>query len=81
MYIKIVNNEYVFGVAISSEGTEISEEEYNQLTEIIHNMPVKPGYVYKLKTNLTWEEHKHEPEPQDEISDTEAIGIILGGES
>ena len=79
MFVKIVSDGYILGVADAPSGMEISESEYNELTNIFHNIPVKEGYMYKLRTDLTWEEVPREPEPVDEIDDTEVLSILLGG--
>ena len=78
MVFKIVSNGYILGVGVGSKGVEITEAEYNELTEIFHAMPVKEGYGYRLKTDLTWEEYKVEPEPVDEIPPEGALEILMG---
>lgn len=79
MFIKIENDSYILGVAVSEFGEEITEDEYIAISEILHNIPVKEGYVYKLKKDLTWEEVKKEPEPVDDLTSDEALMILLGG--
>ena len=82
MLVKIIDNGYILGLAEAPTGTEITEEEYNELTAIFHAMPVKEGYAYKLReSDLEWEEYPVEPEPEDEIQSDEALSILLGGES
>lgn len=64
-------------------GTEITEAEYNEIMSIIQNRPTADGKGYRLKTDLTWEEYDLPPEPEpsdeDEISNDEALEILLGG--
>lgn len=56
-YFKIIEDGYIMAIGENTGGEEISEEEYNQILEIIHNAPKAPeGKCYKLKTDLTWEE-------------------------
>lgn len=80
MLVKIIDNGYILGLADAPTGIEITEEEYNELTEIFHAMPVKEGYAYRLREDLTWEEYPVEPEPEGEITDDEALSILLGGD-
>lgn len=78
MYRKIIHGGYILGLAMGVIGDEISEEEYNTLTEIFHSMPsAQEGYSYCLTENLEWVEVKL----ADDISDAEAFDIIFGGEA
>lgn len=53
-------------------GIEISEEEYNHITNAIHGKPTDPeGYCYRLKTDLTWELYELPPMPPVEEDATE----------
>ena len=64
-------------------GVEITESEYNEIMAVIQNRPQADGKGYRLKTDLTWEEYdlppKPEPSDEDELSDAEALDILLGG--
>ena len=66
-------------------GTEITETEYNDIMAIIQSCPNVEGKGYRLKADLTWEEYDLPPEPEpsdeDELSDAEALNILLGGAS
>lgn len=78
MKVKIVDNGYILGVAIASMGTEITEQEYAELTDLFHNMPTaREGYEYKLTEDHEWVE----VELQDSIDDSEALSIMLGEET
>lgn len=67
MFVKILDGDYILGVAIASTGIEIGEQEYNELTEIFLAMPEAPeGYYYMLRENETWELIEKEPEPTSE---------------
>lgn len=50
---------------------------------IIQSCPNVDGKGYRLKTDLTWEAYDLPPEPEpsdeDELSDTQALNILLGG--
>lgn len=82
-YFKIVEDGYISLVGTGSGDGEISWEEYETILSAIRNRPVsEPGYVYKLRTDLTWELCEVPPieEADEEIPDSEALSIILGGE-
>lgn len=55
-YKKIVDNDYILGVAeVENEGN-ITFDEYDEITRKIHDMPKAPdGYYYKLKTDFSLE--------------------------
>ena len=79
MLVKIIDNGYIVGLADAPTGVEVTAEEYAALTDIFHAMPVREGYAYRLREDLTWEEYQVEPEPVDELTDAEALSILLGG--
>lgn len=74
------DEDYIYGIGTGDSGEEITETEYNDLMTMIRNRPVREGYGYKLKTNLTWEEYVLPPQPDDPDAD-EILSILLGGES
>ncbi len=80
MLVKIIDNGYIVGLADAPTGVEVTAEEYAELTDIFHTMPVRKGYAYRLREDLTWEEYPVEPEPVDELTDAEALAILLGGD-
>ena len=63
---------------------EITESEHNEIIVAIQNRLQSDGKGYRLKTDLTWEEYDlppvPEPSDEEEISDSEAISILLGGD-
>lgn len=81
----ITDDVYVTAIGTGNGGTEITAAEYDQMMQIIKNRPAPPdGYDYRLRTDLTWELYEVpavEPDPDEEISDSEALNIILGGET
>lgn len=82
-YFKIVEDGYISLVGTGSGDHEISREEYETILSVIHNRPtVEPGFTYKLRTDLTWELCEVPPieGADEEIPDSEALSIILGGE-
>ena len=74
-YYKIVNNGYILVVGTGNGYTEITEEEYNDILNVISNMPVAPnGYDYKLKEDLTWEMYEiTEAEYEEAVKENENI--------
>ena len=82
-FYKQISNNYITVIGTGAGGTEITETEYNDIIEIIQNRPSADGKGYRLKTDLTWEEYDLPPEPEpsdeDELSDTQALNILLGG--
>lgn len=81
-YFKNFDGEYIFSIGEGIGDTEITQEEYEHILSVIRSRPTaEPGYMYKLKTDLTWELVEAPEVPvSDEISDQEALDIILGGE-
>jgi len=83
-YYKLTESGYLLSIGTGPGGTEITESEYNNILSIIRSRPTPPaGYSYRLKADLTWEQYELPPEPEpsdtDEITDDEAMAIILGG--
>ena len=82
-YNKQTSNNYILAIGTGYGGTEITETEYNEIMAIIQNHPTAEGNGYRLKADLTWEEYdlppKPEPSDEDELSDAEALSILLGG--
>jgi hypothetical protein len=55
-YFKTVENGYIIAIQTIEGQTEITEQEYNEILNTIHNKPIaQDGYTYHLKDNLTWE--------------------------
>lgn len=80
---QISSDGYITAIGTGPGGTKITESEYNEILTIIRNRPQQAGKGYRLKTDLTWEEYDLPPEPEpsdeDEISNDEALDILLGG--
>lgn len=82
MYKKVIINGYIIGVGEVFSGGNIDEEEYTRLTEVFLSMPTAPeGYHYMLKADETWELIKNSDPYDEEIDDSEAVEILLGGAS
>ena len=84
-YYKLIENDYISAIGIGPGGEEITEEEYNSILSLIQSRPQADGKGYRLKTDLTWEEYDlpapPEPSDDDELSKTETLSILLGGEA
>ena len=82
-YYKQTDNMYILTVGVGAGGIEISADEYSEILSVIQNRPTAEGKGYRLKADLTWEEYDLPPVPEpsddDEISNDEAINILLGG--
>lgn len=84
-YYKQTSDNYIIAIGTGAGGTEVTKVEYDEIMAIIQNRPSAGGKGYRLKTDLTWEEYdlpsEHEPSDEDELSDTQALNILLGGAS
>lgn len=78
-YYKQISNGYILLIGIGNGGTEITEDEYNEIKSVINNKPQgTETYDYMLKEDLTWEMYEIEPvEPE---ADAEEIVNILTGD-
>lgn len=85
MYYKVVENGYILAIGKGNGGDDITESEYNEIMTMIQNPPQETELTgYKLKDDLTWESYEKEPAPdpsEEELDDSEAIEILLGGAS
>ena len=82
-YYKQQSDSYILTIGTGYGGEEITEDEYNELMEIINNRPANTtkGMGYRLKLDKTWEKYTL-PEvvesDDDELSDGETLNILLG---
>ena len=84
MMYKNTEKGYIVSISKGAGEIAVTEEEYNSLLSIIRSAPSAPdGYVYLLRADtLEWElaELPPDPEPEDEeLDDSEALAILLGG--
>ena len=79
-YYKNVEEGYVATIGIGIGDVEITQEEYEHILSVIRSCPTaEPGYMYKLRADLTWEQAEApRVETDPEISDAEAVEIITG---
>lgn len=77
----IIIDGYIRGVCMTTGEGNISQAQYDTITELFHNKPTAPdGFDYRLKADLTWELVELPPMPiDDELTAEEALDIITGG--
>ena len=82
-YYKIIESGYIVAVGTNTGGEEITEAEYNEIMAVIQNKPADTETIkYRLKTDLTWEQYEVDPPvPSEDVDDSEALEILLGGEA
>lgn len=72
---KVIDDGYVLGIGINqSPIDEITQKEYDELTDIFRNKPTAPeGYHYLLRADtLEWELVEIPPEPDEpEVNENE----------
>ena len=81
-YVIYIEEGYITAIGTGSSGTEITEEEYNNILNIIRNKPPRTDTTdYRLKEDLTWEPYDAGPIPDPEPTDADyaEIGRILMG--
>lgn len=63
------------------DGVEITVEEYNAILSLMKQKPTAPdGYAYRFTDDNEWELYELPiAEETDEISEAEALEILLGG--
>lgn len=82
-FVQYGKKNHIIAIGTGAGGTEITKVEYDEIMAIIQNRPAAEGKGYRLKTDLTWEAYDLPPAPEpsdaDELSDTQALNILLGG--
>ena len=78
---KVIEDGYLLSIGTGLGGSEITKEEYENLLSVIRSAPTaEPGFQYRLKADLTWDLVEAPGDTDPELSDSEALAIILGGE-
>lgn len=81
-FVQYGKKNHIIAIGTGAGGTEITKVEYDEIMAIIQNRPAAEGKGYRLKSDLTWEAYDLPPEPEpsdeDELSDAEALNVILG---
>lgn len=82
-FVQYGKKNHIIAIGTGAGGTEITKVEYDKIMAIIQKRPSADGKGYRLKADLTWEAYDLPPEPEpsdeDELSDTQALNILLGG--
>ena len=82
-FVQYGKKNHIIAIGTGAGGTEITKIEYDEIMAIIQNRPSADGKGYRLKADLTWEAYDLPPEPEpsdeDELSDAQALNILLGG--
>lgn len=81
-YYKQIEDGFLTAIGTGPGGEEIAKEEYDEIMAVIRSCPAaEPGTMYRLRPDLTWEQVEVPviPEEEQEISDEQALDIILGG--
>lgn len=81
-FYKIVDNGFIigFGTNGSADTTKITKTEYNSLISFFKSRPVAPaGKTYMMRDDPREWVLVDLPSLPDEITDSEALEIILGG--
>lgn len=79
MFYKLTKDGYIVVIGTGEGGTQITEEEYENILDALSNRPTADeGYTYRLKEDLTWElvEVPTVEPTDDEISGYELLGMI-----
>lgn len=83
MPYKLISGDYIVAIGKGNIGERIAEEEYAEILAVIRTKPQRTETTdYRLKTDLTWEAYEVEPQPDpedEEVDDSEALSILLGG--
>lgn len=79
MYAINYDGGYIVGVVagVSAENSNCNEAEYMMVRDMLRNPPEAQEGYFRLRDDLQWEKCAM-PEISGEISDTEALAIILG---
>lgn len=79
-YYELNVNGYIISVGDSQCGTEITAERYAAVIDALRIKPPRTETTdYRLRVDLTWEEHPVDPpDPDSEIDDTELLDILMG---
>lgn len=82
-YFEIDADGYVasYGTSTAEVQRSISAERFEMIAGKIRQKPTAPdGYTYKLRADtLEWELVELPPMPEPELTDEEALEILLGG--
>ena len=81
MYYKNVVDGYITSIGTGAGQTEITKDEYEYILTAIQSRPTpEPGFDYRLREDMSWELVERPIDDDPELSEQEAMAIILGGE-
>ena len=81
MYYKKIVDGYITCLGTGAGQTEITQEEYENILTVIKSRPTpEAGFDYRLREDLTWEQVELLIDDDPELSEEEAMDIIMGGE-
>ena len=81
MYYKNITDGHITCIGTGTGDIEITQDEYESILAVIQSRPIPDvGFDYKLRENLTWEQVDAPVIEDEEISDEEAMNIMLGVE-
>lgn len=81
MYYKNVVDGYITSISTGAGQTEITKDEYEYILTAIQSRPTpEPGFDYRLREDMSWELVERPIDDDPELSEQEAMDIILGGE-
>lgn len=80
-FYKFISNGYIAAFGEIGKGERIASAEYNALLAAVNERPNAPdGHIYRLRAaDLSWELVELPPMPEPELTDEEALEILLGG--
>lgn len=80
-YFITVKDGIIIGVGKNCGNTEITEAEYNDILTLFGERPTAPeGYIYLLRSDLTWELHEKPAIPEEDATeeDYQAALSLMG---
>lgn len=78
-YYKTVESGYITAISTGAGDKEITQEEYNEILSVIQYRPIPDaGFDYRLREDLTWELVERPVDEDPELSEEEAMDIIMG---
>ena len=81
MYYKNIVDGYITYICTGAGQAEITHEEYDSILAVIQSRPIpEAGFDYRLCEDMTWELVERPIDDDPELSEQEAMAIILGGE-
>lgn len=81
MYYKNITDGYITAISTGTGQIEITQDEYEYILTAIQSRPTpEPGFDYRLREDMSWELVERPIDDDPELSEKEAMDIILGGE-